>query len=317
MGGVKAHDVGAEAGASRQAAGVPGDVLPGESEASVGAEMGEHGVIMGKQQGALGVEVGFGSVGAGTEVVGDLGGEPRAAVAGAADHDAICAGQGFGGGGVLWGVDVAIDDNGNGNGLLDVGDERPVGDAGVELLTCAAMDDDHPYAAGFGDLGHAGGVQAGVVPAHAHLECDGNADGAHSCFQYGGSGDFVAHEGGAGLLSNGNLADRAAKIYVDDFGAHGFAHAGGFGHGGRFATGELDGTEARTFIKGGHAQRVAILAQHGPGRDHFGHDHAGAQAFGKTTERQVGDARHRSEDDRHVERSALAKMYGVEFRVRG
>ena len=110
----------------------------------------------------------------GAEEVRGLGEEPGAAVAASADHDAVRAGFRQGGGGVFLGQDVAVDDDGDGDRLLDLADEIPIGDAGVELLAGAAVDVTIRMPDVLGNAGEARGVQAGVVPAHAHLQGNGN-----------------------------------------------------------------------------------------------------------------------------------------------
>src|SRR5581483_12256209 len=89
---------------------------------------------------------------AGAEVVHDLTQEPGPAIAAAADHHAVGAGAIEGGLGVLERDDVAVGDDGNGDGVLDLADESPVGAPLVELAAGATVNGDHPDTARLGDL---------------------------------------------------------------------------------------------------------------------------------------------------------------------
>ena len=138
-----------------------------------------------------------------------------------------------------------------------------------------------------------------MVPAHAHLEGDRDRDGAGGRFENAGGGDFVAHQGAAGHLADGDFLDRTAEIDVDDIGAAADGDAGGLGHGGGVAARQLDRGWAAVHL--GHAQGGLVLAHHGPGGDHLGDDEAGAEFAGEAAERQVGDAGHRRQDDRRLQ----------------
>ena len=153
---------------------------------------------------------------------------------------------------VVLGQDVAVDDDGDADSFLDLAHEGPVGGAGVELLTGAAMHGDHADAGLLRDAGETRRVQAGVVPAHAHLQRDRDRDGFDGRLQDRRGGDFVAHQRGPGGLADGDLPDRAAEVDVDQMGAFIDRQTRGFGHRGRVAAGKLDRGNTSVTVDLGH-----------------------------------------------------------------
>ena len=162
---VRRMAVARELGGAGQTVRVPGEVLAGETQAGIVAEMGEHGVVVAEQDGFADRDGRLGHAASGAQELGDVGREPGAAVRAAADHDAIGAGLAQGFGGVVRGQDVAVGDHGDAHGGLDAGDEGPVGAAGIHLLAGAAVDRHHADAAVLRDAGECGGVEVGVVPS--------------------------------------------------------------------------------------------------------------------------------------------------------
>jgi hypothetical protein len=80
--------------------------------------------------------------------------------------------------GVLGGADIAVADDGNGDGLFEAGDARPIGLAGISFLPGAGMQADAVDAF---VLGHAGDVERAaeiVIPVPAHLDGKGNGSAA-------------------------------------------------------------------------------------------------------------------------------------------
>ena len=157
-----------------------------------------------------------------------------------------------------------------------------------------------------GDFGEARGVEGLVIPAHAHLEGDGHIDGADGGFEQFGGQHLVAHQGAAGHLPDGNLFHRAAEIDIDDIGTAIDRDARGLGHGDGVAPRELEG--AWLAVKLGHPERCLVLADHRPGGDHLGNHEPGAEFAREAAERQIGDAGHRRQDHRHVDRDAGAEV---------
>src|SRR5258706_6442433 len=132
-----------------------------------------------------------------------LGKDPGIGGGGAADHDGVAAGLPLHALGVFRRVDVAIADDGNAHGLLDGGDEIPVGWAGVALHARARVDGDGFDADGFRELGDVNGYDGILVPAGAQL--DGERD------FYGG-----AH-GAEDLLEQRHVAQQAGASALHDF----------------------------------------------------------------------------------------------------
>ena len=138
-------------------------------------------------------------------------------------------------------------------------------------------------------------------PAHAHLERDGDGHGADGGGEQAGGAGFVAHEGGAGHLADGDLLHGAAEVDVDQVRAAVDRDTGSLGHGVRVAAGKLHGVRAAAGIDLRHALGIAIFAHDRPACDHLGHDQPGTEFPGQAAERQVGDARHRREDHRRLD----------------
>ena len=105
----------------------------------------------------------------GLQVVRDLLEEPRAAIRTAADHHAISARAAQRLGSLLLGGNVAVYDEGDADGILDAGDKIPVRRALVKLLARAPVHGNHGNARLLRDARQHGGVQAAMVPAHAHF----------------------------------------------------------------------------------------------------------------------------------------------------
>src|SRR5450432_4138088 len=86
-----------------------------------------------------------------------LGKNPGVGGGGAADHDGVATCFLDHAGGVFGSVDVAVADDGNLDGLLDAGDEGPVGVAGVALGAGAGVDGEAFYAGGLREFGDVDG----------------------------------------------------------------------------------------------------------------------------------------------------------------
>ena len=111
-----------------------------------------------------------------------LGKDPGISGGGAADHDGVAAGLLHHALGVFRRVDVAIAYYGNADGLLDRGDDIPVGLAGVALHARARVNGDGFDTDGFGELGDVDGDDGVFVPTGAEFDRErnfyGGADGA-------------------------------------------------------------------------------------------------------------------------------------------
>ena len=93
-------------------------MLAGDAQAGFGAVVAEHRVVVAEHDRGLLGQVGFGQRFAGAKIVGDVGREPRTAVAAAADHHAVSAGAVERGLGVVQGDDVAVNDDRDADSVL-------------------------------------------------------------------------------------------------------------------------------------------------------------------------------------------------------
>ncbi len=116
------------------------------------------------------VDLRIGHALAGTPPVHDLAEQPRLAVSPATDHQAVRPGLLERPRAVLDGADVAVDDHRDGHGVLDPAHEGPIGLPLVHLVAGAAVDGNHPDPKILGNVRQFGRIEAGMVPAHAHLE---------------------------------------------------------------------------------------------------------------------------------------------------
>ena len=108
--------------------------------------------------------------------------DPWLALGGAADHDAVCAGDIQSAVGVLGAVYIAIDDYRNVYSVFYGADGMPIGLAFIHLATCAAMDGEHLHADILRAFGEFRGIEALFIPAETHFHGYGGVcwlDGAH------------------------------------------------------------------------------------------------------------------------------------------
>ena len=165
-----AIDGGAKLGRGRQTLGIPAQMLASHAHAGFLAVVRQHRFEVGAHDGVLLAQRWIGQPFAGAQIVDRLVEEPRPAVGAAPDHHAVGAGLLEGRVDVVERVDVAVDDHRQTGRRLDVGDERPVGMAVIEIAARAAMHGQHLDAALLGDAREVGGVAVGRIPARAHLE---------------------------------------------------------------------------------------------------------------------------------------------------
>ena len=160
------------------------------------------------------------------------------------------------------------------------------------------MDGNHANAAGFRDSGQIWGIQAVMVPAHAHFQRDRHRHGLHHRFENARGGDFIAHERAAGALPQRHFLDRAAEIDIHHGGATIHNKLRGFRHGCRVAAGQLHGSGSAKAIQFRHFQRLAVFPHHGLGGDHLRNNHGRAKRARQSPEGLIGHARHGSQNDR-------------------
>src|SRR3984893_8227943 len=191
-----------------------------------------------------------------------------------ADHDGVAAGLLHHALGVFRRIDVAIADHGNADGLLDRGDEVPVGLAGVALHARPWMDSDGFDADGLRELGYVDGDDRIFVPAGADLDGQGNlhggANGAEDLLEQ----RHVAKEAGAAALDD--LFGGAAEIDVDRVVAEVFDHSCGLAHSFGGGAEKLCGDGVLVFLKIEVAQSFFGAAGDAFGAGELGHQQSAA-----------------------------------------
>src|SRR5258706_6696509 len=151
----------------------------------------------------MAIGVGGGVVAAGGGVLLHLRENPGIGGGGAANHYGVATGLLDHALGIFGSVDVAIANNGNADGLLDGGDDVPVGLAGVTLHARAWVDGDGFDTDGFGELGDVDRDDGVFVPAGAELDGERNF--------YGGA------DGAEDLLEQRHVSKEAGAAALDDF----------------------------------------------------------------------------------------------------
>ena len=107
-----------------------------------------------------------------------------------------------------------------------------------------------------------------------------------------------SHQRRAGRLPDRHFFHRAAEIDVHEVGAQPDGDLRRLGHGLRLASRQLHRGRAAPAHHFRHAQRVAVLAHHGPGGDHLRDHEPRPHLLHQGAEGQVGHARERGEDHR-------------------
>ncbi len=234
--------------------------------------------------------------------------DPRVRGGGAADHDAVAAGVLEHAHGVFGAEDVAVAHYGNRDGLLEGGDQVPVGVPGVALRASAAVQRDALQADVFGDAADLAADDVVVVPAGAELAGERDRDGAaHLAEDLRNQGQVAQQTGAAVALDD--LLHRAAEVHVDAVEAKILDHASGVGQDLGLGAEKLG--DDRMFVglvvevvEAGPPRRLLALGLAlGIGDDavragELGHDQtAPAQAADEAAKDRVGHARHGGEGD--------------------
>ena len=120
------------------------------------------------------VGVGGSVVATGGDILRHLAENPRVGSGGAADHHGVAAGNAYDALGIFWRIDVAVADDGDAYGLLDGGDEVPVGTAAVALGSGARVDGDPLDSGVLGHSRYVHGDHGVFVPAGAEFDGEGN-----------------------------------------------------------------------------------------------------------------------------------------------
>ena len=135
---------------------------------------------------------------------------------------------------------VAVADDGNPDGLLDLADQRPIGPAGVALRSCSSVDRDGLQAAVLGDASHLHRDDGLFIPSGAELAGEGNLHRrsyrAQNVFDQG----QVAEQSGPAIAFD-DFLDRAAEVEVDRVETEVLDDAGGIGENLRIGAKKLRG----------------------------------------------------------------------------
>ena len=199
----------------------------------------------------------------------DLTEQPRLAVSAAADHHAVGPRLIERGVGVVNRANVAVDDNGDTDRFLDSADERPVGAVAIHLVARATVDGDHLRAQILGNVRELGGVEAAMVPAHAHFHRDGDIDGFDCSGDQACGERQVTHQRRT-CVAIDDFLHRAAHVDVDNCRAAICVELGGFGHFAGRASGKLHRDGFLDGIPRRFLQRLARFADHRLAGDHLG-----------------------------------------------
>lgn len=223
---------------------------------------------------------------------GQFGENPRLTLRGSADHDGVCARVRQYPSGFFGAVDVAVGNDRNPRGLLDLPNSVVFGLALEFASAGAAMDRQGLNAAVFGDTGDFGRVTVFTVPAGPDFQRYRNVDGGDD------SGQNVFHQllvfqQGRTCGGGTDLLGRAAHVDVNDVGAALLIQFGRFRHFHRIVTQDLHGSEAGFAGVIGFLQCSGVLLQFGIGDYHFRYRQSRAESAAKLPKRLIGDAGHR------------------------
>ncbi len=275
----------AEGGGSRIPESHPGGEFTKQDE-------GQPGVVMLRQQIEIAMQHGEGSPGGSPALALAFLEDPGVAQGGPADHHRIHPVFLQALPGPVGAADVAVADDGQLGPLLDLGDEVPVGAAGIPLRSCAPVDGD-PVAAGVGRSGHAfvNGFFL-VAPPRPHLDGERQVDVVPDLRQVGFQVGGVAHEGGAATFLD-HLLDGAAQVDIDEMRSC-FPHLPRrLPQVARLLAEQLNADEgSRVGVNPHHFPGFLGVVPEALGRDQLGNQDAGAHFVHELAERDVGDPRH-------------------------
>src|SRR3546814_10200467 len=98
---------------------------------------------------------------------------------------------------IRYGANVAIGDDWQVHGFLDLADKRPISRSLVHLATGATVDGNKLRPQILGNMGKFGSIEAAMVPAHAHLDSDRHLYRLDRGFDQGCGEWQVAHKSAA------------------------------------------------------------------------------------------------------------------------
>ncbi len=257
--------------------------------------MGEHLVIELGQERPLCLQRRIGLAHPGCEIARELAGEPWPALRATPDHHRIGAGRSKRHNSILVRANVAIDDDGDRDHVLDGPHCAPVGMSVIELTARATVHRDQAYACLLGPACEFRGVDRTLVPAQPHLEGDGDADRGDRRLDQPQGMVEITHQRGSGLPT-GDVPRRASHVDVDNLGARVDRDARALGHPVRFASCELNDMNADT-VGLRPPSHILPPSHQSSACGHLGHHQAGAEQRGHAPKRAVRHARHGSQED--------------------
>jgi hypothetical protein len=228
----------------------------------------------------------------------DLADQPGSSLRGPADHRRISARGCNGLAGILGRMDIAIDDQRDGDRLFHRPHGGPVGLALVELLAGTAVYRHQLDAGILGPPRQFRRVDAVMIPTQAHFQRHRHAGRSDSRLNQGQRMIEIAHQGGAGQAL-GHLPGRTPHIDIDDIGPGIDGNAGALRHPVCLAPGQLDHTGLQRCVERRLAHHIDPAAGQRVAGDHFRHDHARPETLRLAAERQVCHTRHGRQNGRN------------------
>ena len=196
------------------------------------------------------------------------------------------------------GKDVAVCDDGDRHGALDVADDVPVGTAGVHLHARASVHGDGGRARLLTHLRKGHGVDVAAVPAFAEFHGHGCIDGFDDRLNDAPGELWVAHERRA-VAAADDLADRTAHVDVQNVRAGVFQrHGRGLGHDLRLVTEDLCGGRMLIRRRPEQLLRLFVMIDQRLGTHHFRAGEGGTLRAAQRAKRRIGHARHGREHER-------------------
>ena len=224
--------------------------------------------------------------------------QPRVAEAAAADHCQIGAGVAQDVRRVCAGKNVAVGDDGDRHGALDVADDVPVGAAGIHLHARAPVHGDGGRARLLAHLRKGHGVDVSAVPALAEFHGHGHIDGLDDRLDDSPGELGIAHERRT-VAAADDLAHRAAHIDIQNV-RTGVCqrHGRGLGHDLRLVAEDLHGGGVLVRRRPEQLLRFFIVIDQRLGAHHFRAGEGGALRAAQRAKRRIGHARHGRERER-------------------
>ena len=222
--------------------------------------------------------------------------EPGVAEGAAADHAQVRAGVAQDVRGVRTGEDIAVGDDGDGDGCLDSADDVPVRPARVHLRPRAPVHRDRGGPGGFTDFGEFHRVDAAAVPAFAELDGHGPVRRAAYGLDDAPGQVRITHQGRA-VPGPDDLAHGAAHVDVQNVRAgERERHGRRLRHDLRLVTEDLRGGRVLVF---GHIEQglgLLVPVDQRLRADHLRRGQGRALRPAEGAEGKVRHARHRGEN---------------------